>query len=207
MNNIDENQEDREETVDDVVASEVTAEGVDMEDDIETLKQRLAAAEAKAAENWDLVLRTKAEMENLRRRNERDLGNAHKYGMERFATELLPIKDSLELGLDAARDENADVAKLREGTELTLKMFLSAFEKFGISEVHPMGEQFDPQYHQAMTLIEHHEKAPNTVIDVMQKGYTLNERLIRPAMVVVSKAPAEEVGKDEDSTSKIDEKA
>ena len=161
------------------------------------LEKRLEAAEAKAKNAEDKVLRAHAEMENIRRRSERELENAHKYGMEKFATELLPVFDSLELGLIAANKEEADLAKVAEGTELTLKMFSAAFDKFGINQLHPIGEAFNPEFHQAMTMIEHPEKDPNTVIDVMQKGYTINDRLIRPAMVVVSKAaPAADTTED-----------
>ena len=155
------------------------------------LEKRLEEAEAKAKEAEDKVLRAHAEMENIRRRSERELANAHKYGMEKFANELLPVFDSLELGLIAAQADDADIAKVAEGTELTIKMLASAFEKAGISQVHPIDESFDPELHQAMTMIEHPEKDPNTVIDVMQKGYTISDRLLRPAMVVVSKAPEE----------------
>jgi len=160
-------------------------------DDVVELQKRLEEAEAAQKDAEDKLLRAHAEMENIRRRSERDLENAHKYGMEKFATELLPIIDSLEFGLVAASADDADITKVREGTELTIKMLASMFDKFGINSVHPIDEAFDPEFHQAMTMIEHPEKEPNTVIDVMQKGYTLNERLIRPAMVVVSKAPAE----------------
>ena len=163
-----------------------TPEGVDIAD----LQKRLEKAEEQAKDGQDKALRAHAEMENIRRRSERELENAHKYGMEKFATELLPVVDSLELALIAASAEDADIEKLREGTELTVKMLVSAFDKFGINPVHPIDEAFDPDFHQAMTMIEHPEKDPNTVIDVMQKGYTIKERLIRPAMVVVSKAPA-----------------
>ncbi len=159
--------------------------------DVAELQKRLAEAEVAQKDTHDKLLRAHAEMENIRRRSERDLENAHKYGMEKFATELLPIIDSLEFGLVAASADDADIVKVREGTELTIKMLASMFDKFGINSVHPIDEAFDPEFHQAMTMIEHPEKEPNTVIDVMQKGYTLNERLIRPAMVVVSKAPAE----------------
>jgi len=162
------------------------------------LEKRLEAAEAKAKNAEDKVLRAHAEMENIRRRSERELENAHKYGMEKFATELLPVFDSLELGLIAANKEEADLAKVAEGTELTLKMFTAAFDKFGINQLHPIGEAFNPEFHQAMTMIEHPEKDPNTVIDVMQKGYTINERLIRPAMVVVSKTPAADAAEDDE---------
>ena len=153
----------------------------------ENLQQHLAEAEAKAKEHWDQLLRVKAEQENLRRRHEREVQNAHKYALERFAQDLLPVIDSLEMGAEAAASDGATLEKVREGTELTLKMLLSTMEKFGIQAVHPEGEPFNPEYHQAMSMLESPEHAANTVMNVMQKGYTLNERLIRPAMVVVSK--------------------
>ena len=156
----------------------------------EHLQQQLAEAEAKAKEHWDQLLRVKAEQENLRRRHEREVENAHKYALERFAQELLPVIDSLEMGAEAAAAEGATLEKVREGTELTLKMLLSTMDKFGIKAVHPEGEPFNPEYHQAMSMLESPEHAVNTVMNVMQKGYTLNERLIRPAMVVVSKGTA-----------------
>jgi molecular chaperone GrpE len=167
---------------DSVEVEETTAEISELDE----LKAKLAAAEAKAEENWDLLVRTKAEMENTRRRTERELENAHKYALEKFAQELLPVIDSLEMGVIAAADENTDVSKIREGTEMTLKMFETAVNKFGIKSVHPEGEAFNPSHHQAVTMIDSQEHAPNTVINVMQKGYLLNERLVRPAMVVVA---------------------
>ena len=154
----------------------------------QALEAKLAEAEAKAAENLDQLMRAHAEMENIRRRTERDLANARKFALEKFAQELLPVIDSMEMGVAAAQDENADVGKLREGTEMTLKMFETAIEKFGIKGVHPQGEAFNPDHHQAMTMIDSPDHAPNTIIDVMQKGYLLNDRLVRPAMVVVSSA-------------------
>jgi len=123
-------------------------------------------------------------MENLRKRTERDVSNAHKYAVEKFANELLQVKDSLELGLNA---DDIDVDKLKEGTELTLKMLSNAFEKFAIEEVNPIDEAFDPNLHEAMTMQESAEHEPNIVLTVVQKGYTLHGRLIRPAMVIVSK--------------------
>lgn len=144
-------------------------------------------------------------MDNLRRRTERELENAHKYALERFAQELLPVKDSLEMGLSVAQTEGADLANLKEGTELTLKMLETAMEKYGIETLHPVDEPFNPELHQAMSMLEMAHKAPNTVVDVMQKGYTLNERLIRPAMVVVSKAGSGETGTEPDTN--IDEQA
>ena len=152
----------------------------------DNLLQQLKEAEKKAEENWDLLLRTKAEMENLRRRTEKDLENAHKYSMEKFVTELLPVKDSMELGLAA---EDVTVESLHEGMKLTMNMFNTAFDKLGITEINPENEPFDPELHQAMTMQESNEVEPNTVIAVMQKGYLLNDRLVRPAMVMVSKKP------------------
>jgi len=166
---------------------------------MESLMGRIDELENKAQENWDQFVRSKAELDNVRRRAERDLENAHKYSLERFAQELLPIKDSLEMGVAAAQDEAADVAKLREGSELTLKMLSSTMEKFGIQVLDPKDEPFNPEWHQAVTMIEAPGKDPNIVIDVMQRGYTLNERLIRPAMVVVSKAS--------ETDTKVDEQA
>lgn len=192
----DEEQSPQDETV---VDEQVSQEGDPI---LRALELRLEEAEAKAQENWDKLLRTQAESDNLRRRTERELENAHKYALERFAQELLPVKDSMEMGLSVAGAEEADVAKLREGAELTLKMLETAMDKFGIKELHPQDEPFNPELHQAMSMLEAPDKAPNTVIDVMQKGYTLNERLIRPAMVVVSKAAAQEAPKaDQDSES------
>jgi len=152
----------------------------------------LEDARSKADEHWDLYLRTKADVENMRRRAERDVQNAHKFGSEKLIGDLLPVLDSLELGMTSVNLEGADeaVAKLHEGMELTAKMLLSVLEKSGIVAVNPMGEAFNPEFHQAMSMQETPDAAPNTVLVVMQKGYTLNERLVRPAMVVVSKAPA-----------------
>lgn len=155
----------------------------------EDLAKQLEEAQAKAEENWDKALRLQAELDNSQRRAQRDVENAHKFALEKFAQELLPVKDSLEMGLAAAEGSDHEVAdKLREGTELTLKMLSSAMEKFGIKEVDPEGESFNPDWHQAMTMQESAEHEPNTVLAVMQKGYLLNERLLRPAMVVVCKA-------------------
>ena len=157
------------------------------EPSLESLQARLDEALRKADEEHEALLRARAEIENMRRRHEQELDKARKYALERFAQELLPVVDSLEMGVEAAQAENATLDKVREGTELTLKMLLGVLEKFGIEVVHPHGEPFNPELHQAMTTQESDEHAPNTVMNVMQKGYTLNERLIRPAMVVVSK--------------------
>nr|VFK27397.1 MAG: molecular chaperone GrpE [Candidatus Kentron sp. MB]VFK74291.1 MAG: molecular chaperone GrpE [Candidatus Kentron sp. MB] len=152
------------------------------------LANRLMLAEQKTEEHRDNLLRLQAEMENLRKRSAREIENAHKYGLDRFVSELLPVKDSLELGISAATDEKTNTAAIREGMELTLKMFQSAMEKFGIEEVAPaQGERFDPERHQAMSVQEDKNKESGTVSMVVQKGYLLNGRLVRPAMVIVVK--------------------
>ena len=162
------------------------SESISSEMDQESLVQELEDAQQKISDFQDRMLRMQAEMENLRKRTERDLSNAHKYGIEKFAGELLQVKDSLELGLRAT---DVDLAKLQEGTELTLKMLTTVLKKFSIEEIDPLGEVFDPNLHEAMTLQESTEYSPNMVINVMQKGYTLNDRLLRPAMVIVAKSP------------------
>lgn len=169
-------------------SSTAEANGADAgEDSPVDLVAELAAANAKADEHWNRVLRMQADMENERKRAQKQVANAHKFAIEGFVNELLPIKDSLEMGLDAAKADDADLQKIVEGSELTLKLLAQAFEKFQIAEVASMDEKFDPNVHQAMSMQEAEGKPSNTVIGVMQKGYTLNERLIRPALVTVSK--------------------
>ncbi len=178
---------------DDSIVNEPTQEQENNQPQVENAEsdqaQQLEEVQQQAAqqveEYRDKMLRMQAEMENLRKRTERDVSNAHKYAVEKFTNELLQVKDSLELGLSA---EDIDVTKLREGTELTLKMLNNVFEKFSIDEIYPVDEPFDPNLHEAMTMQESAEHEPNTVLTVVQKGYTLNGRLIRPAMVIVSKA-------------------
>ena len=165
------------------------------------LQRQLEEAQQKAEENWNNFLRARAELDNVRRRAERDLEQAHKYGVEKMAAELLPVKDSLEMGVAAAREASVDVTKLREGSELTLKMLNQVLERFAIAEVNPLGERFDPTRHEAMAAQPSAEHEPNTVLQVVQKGYLLNDRVLRPAMVVVSKPAEPEPG------SRIDDKA
>ncbi len=148
-----------------------------------SLEELLRKAELEAQEKHDAWLRAKAEVENMRRRAEADVASAHKYAVEGFAGQLLPVKDSLETTLTV---ENATLEQLREGVALTLKLLNQAFEKFAIRDVNPDGEKFDPHLHQAMTMVES-DGPPNTVMQVMQKGYLLNDRVLRPALVVVSK--------------------
>ena len=149
----------------------------------------LEDARSKADEHWNQCLRLQADIENLTKRAERDVANAHKFALDRFAQDLLPVRDSLEMGLSASGQENTDPEKLREGVDLTLQMLTGALEKYGIVEVNPQNEAFNPDFHQAMSIQERDDVAPNTVVTVVQKGYLLNERLIRPALVIVSKAP------------------
>ncbi|MEE9422194.1 MAG: nucleotide exchange factor GrpE [Gammaproteobacteria bacterium] len=162
----------------------------------------LEDARNKADEHWNQFLRLQAEMENLRKRNERDVSNAHKFALEKFSAELLPIKDSLEMGIAAATEgDGIDAEKILEGSELTLKMLGSAFSKFNVKEISPLNDKFNPEYHEAISMQERADVEPNTVVTVIQKGYTLNDRLIRPAMVVVSRAASEAPG------GQIDEQA
>jgi len=156
-------------------------------EEFDAMQRDLDQALAKADEHWKLYLGAHAEMENLRKRTERDVQNAHKFALERFCSELLPVRDSLELGL-AAADRAVDIAQLREGVDLTLKQLAAAMEKFGVREVNSQGARFDPNLHEAMAMAPTDQTEPNTVIQVVQKGYTLNERLIRPAKVIVAQA-------------------
>ncbi len=157
----------------------------------EELIARIKQVQNKADENWDIALRTKAEMENVRRRTEKEVSNARKFGIEKMINEILPVKDSMELGLKAAIDmdiEDEAVHKIREGMELTLKMMNDALGKIGITEIAPEeGDAFSAEAHQAMSMQEIPGKESNTIVAVMQKGYLLNERLVRPAMVMVAK--------------------
>lgn len=155
------------------------------EKNADSLEAQLEDAQAKASENWDQFVRARAEMDNLRRRNTIDLENAHKFGTEKLVTELLPVLDSMAMGLAV---EEATVDSLREGMQMTMSMFEKMLEKAGIEEINPVDEKFDAEKHQAMTMQPAADVEPNTVISVMQKGYALNGRLIRPAMVIVSKA-------------------
>ncbi len=148
------------------------------------LEEALRIAELKAAEHHDAWLRAKAEGENIRRRAQEDIAKASKFAAEKFATSMLPVKDSLEAALSV---ENQTVEKLREGVELTLRQLVSAFEGANLAEENPLGQKFDPNKHQAISAVEA-DAEPNTVVSVLQKGYLLNDRVIRPALVMVAKA-------------------
>ena len=154
---------------------------------VESLARELETTRAKEQEYREGLLRAQAELENTRRRAERELANAHKFGVERLLSELLPVCDSMEMGLAAAEQDEADAAKVHEGMALTLRMFQSALEKFGVEQVDPQGAKFDPEFHEAMSMQELEGVESGTVTAVIQKGYVLNGRLVRPAMVMVAK--------------------
>ncbi|TNI50166.1 nucleotide exchange factor GrpE [Aeromonas veronii] len=166
------------------VDSEVTAEQAR----IAELEAQLETAIQKAAEERERALRTAAEMENLRRRTELDVEKAHKFALEKFANELLPVLDNLERAIELADKENETLKPMIEGVELTLKSMQSGVAKFGLVALDPINQPFDPNAHQAMSMVPSADVAPNTVIAVMQKGYDLNGRVIRPAMVMIAKA-------------------
>lgn len=144
----------------------------------------LEELQAKADDNWDRYLRTAAELENVRKRASKDIEGARKFALERFGKELLAVKDSLELGLATA--DKADVESLLEGSTATLKLLSNTLQQFGIEEVDPAGEPFDPELHEAISMQPSDDVEPGTVITVVQKGYSLNGRLLRPAMVIVA---------------------
>lgn len=155
-------------------------------DSTPSLEETIRQAELKAEEHHDAWLRAKAETENVRRRAQEDIAKASKFAVERFAGELLAVKDSLEAALAT---ETPSTESLKSGTELTLKQLIAAFEKSGLKEVNPMGEKFDPNFHQAISMVESEQEA-NTVVTVLQKGYLLAERVLRPALVIVAKPKA-----------------
>ncbi|SEG46454.1 nucleotide exchange factor GrpE [Vibrio hangzhouensis] len=154
---------------------------------IAQLEAALLSSEAKVKEQQDSVLRAKADVENMRRRTEQEIDKARKYALNKFAEELLPVIDNLERAIAAADAENEAVKPIVEGVELTHKTFVDVVAKFGLKEINPEGEVFNPELHQAMSIQESADHEPNTVMFVMQKGYELNGRVIRPAMVMVSK--------------------
>jgi len=156
------------------------------EANVEFLQQQLKKIQDESKENLDKVIRAQAEMENLRKRTVRDVENAHKYALEKFINELIPVLDSLELGLSAS-ENTTNVDELYKGIELTIEMFNKVLEKFGVKIIDPQAEKFNPELHEAVSMQEIEDFESGIVVRVMQKGYSLNERLIRPAMVVVAK--------------------
>jgi molecular chaperone GrpE len=180
MSNEDiEKSEDMQETVAETESAEQAEAGQDTE-------KLLEDARNKADEYWNELLRARADLENLRRRHARDLENAHKHALDKFVAELLPICDSLELGIDASKKDEATLATVRDGMDMTLKMLIGNIGKLGLEQINPEGEAFNPELHQAVSMQPADGIDANQVISVMQKGYTFNGRVIRPAMVVVS---------------------
>jgi molecular chaperone GrpE len=159
--------------------------------ELERLQQALAEAEERAKTHWEQYLRAVAELDNVRKRAQRDIESANRYGLEKFAAELLPVRDSLELALQAVQGtgRGADPDSLRQGQEATLQLLTKALEKIGVSAINPVGQPFDPTRHEAMLAQESRTAEPNSVLQVLQTGYELNGRVLRPARVIVSKAP------------------
>lgn len=176
-----------------VAGGQAPGNGTQAEANIDAAKltAELETVKRQAAENLDKFVRARADMENARRRAEIDIANAHKYGIERFALELLPVRDSLEFARTVDVQENQTaLQKMHEGLDLTLKLLDDAFRKFSLVALDPKGEKFDPAKHHAISMVESQEVPPNHVVSVMQKGYMLHDRIVRPAMVVVARAPA-----------------
>lgn len=154
------------------------------------LQQALAEAEERARGHWEQYLRAVAELDNVRKRAQRDIEAANRYGLEKFAAELLPVRDSLELAVQSADQVEIDARSLKQGQEATLQLLAKALERLGVAPIDPVGEPFDPTRHEAMLAQESATAKPNTVLQVVQTGYELNGRVIRPARVIVAKAPA-----------------
>ena len=187
-----ENEQDNpQEAVEQEQASEQQAQGEDnsAEAEIVALHAELEAAKQTIEDQKDSVVRAAAEVENIRRRAAQDVDKAHKFALEKFAGDLLPVLDNLERAIEFADKDNEAIKPMLEGVEMTAKSFVEALGKFNVEVVEPQGETFNPDLHQAMSMQPSEDVAPNTVLAVMQKGYTLNGRLLRPAMVMVSKAP------------------
>ena len=171
----------------DQVSAETDIEAATAEITIESLSEQIEVLKKSAADSMDKAIRAQAELDNVRKRTTRDVENAHKYALDKFVNELLPVLDSMEMGI-VASVEAEDVSSLREGLELTLKMFCTSLEKSGVHPVNPQqGDKFNPEQHEAMTMQEVDDVESGTVVNTLQKGYELNGRLIRPAMVIVAK--------------------
>jgi len=182
-------------------ADEETSADTEVEADTDagedSIEQQLEQAQATIKDYWDQIIRLKAEMENNRKRAGRDIENAHKFALRNFAESLLPVLDSMEMGqkvaeadnpgVDEANPDSANLSSIVEGAQLTMSMFVQVLEKHGLKQIDPVGELFDPERHQAISMLEDDSVESNTIIEVMQKGFLLNDRLVRPAMVVVAK--------------------
>lgn len=169
---------------------EITADAAaesETENGEESVEQQLDRAQSTIKDYWDQIMRLKAEIENNQKRAARDIENAHKFVLRNFAESLLPIVDSMEMGQQVAKAENANLETIVEGAQMTMDMFIQVLEKNGLQQLDPVGEKFDPEQHQAVSMIEADDAESNTVVSVMQKGFLLNDRLVRPAMVVVAK--------------------
>lgn len=186
----DENRNEHEELNEALEAAKEEAQAAEGEaGDNET--SEVEALQAQVQEFQEQMLRSQAEMQNVRRRAEIDVEKAHKFALEKFVKELLPVADSLEKAVESTEghDESGElVASIREGVEMTLSLFMSSLKKFNVEQINPVGAPFDPQHHEAMSMVPAPDAEPNSVVAVVQKGYTLNERLVRPAMVVVAQA-------------------
>jgi molecular chaperone GrpE len=196
----DENRNEHEELNEALEAAKEEAQAAEGEaGDNET--SEVEALQAQVQEFQEQMLRSQAEMQNVRRRSEIDVEKAHKFALEKFVKELLPVADSLEKAVESTEghDESGElVASIREGVEMTLSLFMSSLKKFNVEQINPVGEPFDPQHHEAMSMVPAPDAEPNSVVAVVQKGYLLNGRVVRPAMVVVAKA---------EDAPKIDEQA
>ena len=166
-------------------ASNKAKEELEDNSKIEDLESQLQEAQQSAKDNWDKLLRSQAEMENLKRRTTKDLENAHKFALDGFVKALLEVSDSLTMCIKSAKDEKATIETTTEGLELTMKVFNSTLEKFGVDSINPVDEKFDPELHEAVTMVPMPDKKSNTVLEVIQTGFTLNGRLVRPALVIV----------------------
>ena len=167
---------------------DVVPEAADAKDETgETIEQQLVKAQTTIKDYWEQMMRLRAEIENNRKRAERDVENAHKYALKNFVENLLPVIDSMDMGQTAATADNATLESILEGSALTVDMFVQVLQRNGLEQVDPLGEKFDPERHQAISMIDVEDAKSNTVVEVMQKGFLLNDRLIRPAMVVVAR--------------------
>ena len=182
-NPFEENENEAQATEEVVADSTESENGDDGECTIESLQEELETVRASADKNWDTVLRMKAEADNQRKRTEKQVQDAHKFAVQKFVSELLPVADSLEMGMAA----EGEIEQIREGMNLTMNVLTKALEKFSVESVDPLGEKFDPELHQAMAMQPSDEYEEGHVSAVMQKGYTLSGRLVRPAMVMVVK--------------------
>ena len=182
--------ENRNDPLDEALEPVVEAEQAAVEDVEPVELGEVAELQAQLKDARDQVLRAQAEMQNVRRRAELDVEKAHKFALEKFVKELLPVVDSLEKAVESTAGQAGDeaLASIREGVEMTLGLFVNGLQKFKVAQLNPVGEPFDPQVHEAMSMVPAPGAEPNSVVAVVQKGYTLNERLVRPAMVVVAKA-------------------